>query len=395
MNARRTLAALLPAAALSAVVLLSLGASPARDGPVTSVVKRPVTIQLVEYGDVTAKEVQSVLAPITGEVIWVIREGTAIKPGDPVLRMNTADYESRLEEDRRAGVGLEGRLKTRQKVAEALALQRAGAVRKAEIDLEVAKQRLAEAGARPVLLARRKAELDLEAARLRADRARVNEKALETLASSGYSSEAKAKQARLARVRTEADLARALAIHREVLAGTPPETLRALRVGVRKAEMALTQAKFNAEADVAGAREEIAVAQMRLDVYEERLNRIRDDIESATAAAPIDGVVALVDVWKGGSDLSPVQVGENHRRGREMLKVADVSALRVKIYVNECDIVRVRKGQKARVRLVAHPGVIYPAEVADVAVFADDKNRQLGSLAMEKSGAAGVNVVRV
>ncbi len=395
MSAPRSLAGLLPAVALTVVALLCLGGSPAPEGPTTRVTRRAVTVSLVEYGDVEARNVQAVLAPITGEVVWVAEEGTPLKKGQPVLRMDVSDYEVRLEEDRRAGVGLEGKVETRRKVAVAVAAHRAGAVRRAEIDLEVTWSGLAEAEARPLPLDARKADLDLEAARLREKQAAANCKSLESLASKGYSSEAKAKSARLALVRARADLVRAEAVRREVMAGTPPETLRALKVAVSKTQMALDQAKFNADADVSAAREEIAVAQMRLDVYRKRLDRVRADIAAATATTPIDGVVALVDVWKGGSDLSPVQVGENHRRGREMLKMADVSALRVKLYVNECDIVRVRKGQKARVRLVAHPGVIYPAEVAEIAVFADDKNRQLGSLAMEKSGSAGVNAVRV
>jgi HlyD family secretion protein len=383
------------AAALTALLAVSCGSGGGEGPHCVKVERGPVEVRLVEFGEVEAREVRSVLAPISGEVIWVATEGTRLKPGEAVLKMNADDLRTRLEEDRRAGVGLEGQLVTAKKVAKATERHRRGAVRRAELNLEIAKQRLAEARSHPTADEKKMADLNLSSARMRVDLAKAEVKAMDALAAKGYTSKSKAKAARLSLIRAQAELARAEAAHREVLTGRPPETLRALTVGVKKAEMSLAMAKFDVEADKAAAAEEVAVAQTRYDVHRKRLARIQTDIDSAVASAPIDGVVALVDVWKGGSDMSPVQVGETHRRGREMLKIADISALRVKIHVNERDIVDVRVGQTARVRLVAHPGTVYPAKVAEVAVFADDKNRQLGSLAMEKSGMAGVNVVRV
>ncbi len=356
---------------------------------------RPIELKLVEYGEIQAREVRSVAAPISGEVIWICPEGSQLKRGEVVLRMNTDDLVSRLEEDKRAGVGLQGRLASRITVSKAIALNRKAAVRAAELDLEIAKQRLAEARSHPTSAEKQLAALDLRSARLRAERAVAEEKALRDLAGRGFSSEAKAKTAHLSLIRAKAELSRATAAHRETLAGRPPETIRANMVAVKKSEMSLAQARFNAEADVEAANQEISVARTRFEVYNKRLERIKADIAAADAKTPIDGVVALVDVWKGGSDMSPVQVGETHRRGRDMLKMADVSSLRIKVHINERDIVGLRVGQDARARLTANPGRVYRARVARIAAFADDKNRLLGHLAMEKSGLAGVNVVAV
>jgi multidrug resistance efflux pump len=386
-------APLLPAAVL---VIWACGRSSTSTGdrPFVTAERRRVAVQLVEFGEIEAREVRAVLAPITGEVTWVADEGTPRKKQQPVLKMSTEDLEKRLEEDRRAGLGLDGQLKTKETVARAIARHRRAAVRLAEIDLEIARQRLAEAKSHPTAQEQSRADLDLAAARLKADRARAEEDALKDLVKQGYASDARATTARLRKVQASAELIRAEAAHREITRGRRPETIRALEVAVKKAEMTLAQARFNAEADTEVADQEVSVARTRYEVHRKRLKRIEDDIASATAPAPIDGVVALVDVWKGGSDLSPVQVGETHRRGREIMKMADISALRIRVHINERDVVLIREGQEARVRLVAHPGVVFKARVAEIAVFADDKNRQLGSLALEKSGAAGVNVVR-
>ena len=390
---RQFLLGLLAAAVVLLTVLACALRGNADGGHTFTVTRRPVTVTLVEFGEVEALEVRAVVAPISGEITWVADEGTAVKVGDRILSMNTQDLESRLEEDSRAGVGLKGTLTTRQATATAIKKHREAAALKAELELNIARAKLTQARVRPTDEEKKLAELDLRAARLRAEQADAEDQSLETLSESGFVSEAKAKTAQLDLIRSRAEQVRAEAVHAEVLAGTAPEAIRSLEVSVKKAEMALAQAKFAAEADVAIAAEQVAVAQTRYDVHRAGLTRIEKDIAAADAPSPIDGVVALVDVWKGGSDMSPVGVGENHRRGRELMKIADISSLRVKVLVNERDIVAVRVGQPAEVRLVSQPGVVYPARVGKIAAYAEDKNLKLGSLAMEKSGTAGVNVV--
>lgn len=391
---------LAPAAALAAMGLALLAACDA-DSPESGgarylrLQKRDVEIKLLEYGAVVAREVRSVNAPVSGEVIWLAAEGTRLKRGQVVLKMDTEELVSRLEEERKAGMGLEEQLKTKQAVAKAIVLNRKAATRNAAIDLEITRQRLAEARSHPTPREKKMAALNLKAARLRAESAAAEVKAFEGLVEDGFSSMARARAARLELVRARAELARATAAHRETMAGVQPQTIRALEAAVKKSELSLAQAKFNAEADAVKASMDVTVARTRYDVHRKRLERVNSDIASAAAKTPIDGVVALIDVWKGGSDLSPVQVGETHRRGRELLKMADVSSLRLRVHVNERDIIGIRAGQAARARLVSDPSRVYGARVARIASFADDKNRQLGSLAMEKSGLAGVNVVEV
>jgi multidrug resistance efflux pump len=364
-------------------------------GRSATVVRHTVTVRLAEYGEVEAREVRSVLAPITSDVSWVAEEGALVKAGDPVLAMSTEDLESRLEADRKTGVGIEGEVAKLRASAEAIEKSRAAAERRAALDLELARQALAEARSHPTPEEKKLAELNLESSKLRVERATDDEKSLADLAGKGYVTESRAKAARLDLVRARADLVRTEAASRETLAGSAPEHLRALEVAVKKAEMALAQAKFVAAADVAVARESLASAGTRLKLYREKLALTEKDIAGAKVAAPSAGVVALIDVYKGNPVMSPVEVGEQHTQGRELMKIAAVGTPRVRVHVSEADIVRVAVGQPAQVRLRSAPGKIWVARVAEIALFAEDKNRKLGSLALEKSGEAGVNSVDV
>jgi multidrug resistance efflux pump len=397
VRARTVFGLLLGAAALAAALGVAAGAGrdPDRSGRFLTVKPHPMTVELVEFGEVESREVRSILAPISSEVTWVPDEGMVVKAGEPVLTMSTEALETALEEDRKAGVGLEGELATAKATAAAIEKNRTAVARRVRVELELAKTWLAEAKSHPTPEEKRLAELDLASARLRVARAAGEEQSLSALAGAGYVSDSRAKAARLEHVRAKADLVRAEAAAREILAGVAPQRLRALEVGVKKAEMVLAQALFAAESDTAMARESLAVIQTRWQIQSEKLKTTEKDIANAKVSSPVAGAVALVDVFKGGTTMSPVQVGESHPQGRELMKIADVSAPRVRLHVNEADIVRIAVGQPAEVRLRSEPNRALRARVAEIAVYAEDKNRKLGSLALEKSGEAGVNVVDV
>jgi multidrug resistance efflux pump len=396
---RRSWITLAASAGLAAGAVLTMAGAgpekPADAGRFLTVKRRTVTVRLVEFGEVESREVRSVISPIAGEVTWVPDEGALVKAGEPVLKINTETLEASLEEDRKANIGLEGELATQKAVTAATDKHRQAGVRRARIELDMARNALAEARSHPTPAERRLAELDLAAAKLRAERAGSDAESLKVLAERGYVSDARAKAARLDLVRAMADMVRTHAGARETLAGVAPERLRSLEVAVKKAEMNLALAEFSAVADVVVLRENVAVVQTRCQVQSDRLKNTEKDIANATVLAPVSGAVALVDVFKGGSTLSPVQVGESHPQGRELLKIADAGAPRVRVRVSEADIARLAVGQGAEVRLHASPGTPLKGRVGSVAVFAEDKNRKLGSLALEKSGEAGVNAVDV
>ena len=129
-------------------------------GRFLAVGRRTVAIQLVEFGEVESREVRSILAPISGEVTWVADEGALVKAGDPVLKINTESLEQTLEEDRKAGVGLEGNLATQKATATAVEKHRQAGVRKARLELELAKNALAEARSHPTPEEKKLAELE-------------------------------------------------------------------------------------------------------------------------------------------------------------------------------------------------------------------------------------------
>jgi multidrug resistance efflux pump len=102
-------------------------------------------------------------------------------------------------------------------------------------------------------------------------------------------------------------------------------------------------------------------------------------------------------VWKGGNKSnSPIQVGETRQWGWDLCKVCDVSRMRIRVNINETDVLRVKLGHRATVTLAAFPGRTFNCVVSELGVMAIDKNIALsgqGGPAVRSSGEAFVNVV--
>ncbi len=129
-------------------------------------------------------------------------------------------------------------------------------------------------------------------------------------------------------------------------------------------------------AEVDQARHEAALARARLKSVEVALETARDHLRYAEVEAPFDGTIIQRAIQPGEVVVPGVTATVE---GKALLVLADVSLLLVKIDLNQIDVARVQRGQKAEITLDALPGKTYTAVVTRVAPAA----------AVRASGAAG------
>ncbi len=103
------------------------------------------------------------------------------------------------------------------------------------------------------------------------------------------------------------------------------------------------QAQYNAAlAGIKGTRASVQSARAQL-------SRANKDVGRATLVAPMDGVVSLLAVKKGER-----VVGTAQQAGTEMLRVADLNVIEVRVDVGENDIPKVHLGDSALVEVDAY-----------------------------------------
>ncbi len=128
--------------------------------------------------------------------------------------------------------------------------------------------------------------------------------------------------------------------------------------------------------DVARTTSRVQEANLRsversLDQAAAQLDRSRDDLDKCRYTAPMDGVVSRLNVEEGEIAVT----GTMNNAGTVLLSIADLSRMEVEAEIDETDIVDVRLGQKAHIKVDAFPDTTYSGTVTEIANTAETRNR--------------------
>ncbi|MCW8131976.1 MAG: HlyD family efflux transporter periplasmic adaptor subunit [Planctomycetota bacterium] len=358
--------------------------------------RRAVKSTLRELGTVVARNETQVFSFFTGEVVWKIEEGKYVDAGTVIVRFNSQDAQDALEKmtkdlfDKEEAVRkTENDLEQTRKRYGLDIAQKEAALEKAQIDRELIL-------GSPTDKEKNGAALTLQTSKLKLDQAEKDFEAYDELHKLGFVTETVLKQKALNQATQRAEYAKAKILYDLTLAGSSRDTKRQADLAVGDAEKNLATSKFNREADLAIKNAELDLNKIELRNFKAQMEQKKRELDHAEVKAPVAGRVAFVDVYKGGgSASSPIQVGETRNRGQDLCKVVDTSVLRVRVWVNEADVMRLSAGQPAEVRLAAFPERVFKASVSEIALVAQDKNVAHSRLALLRSGEAFVNVVSV
>ncbi len=124
------------------------------------------------------------------------------------------------------------------------------------------------------------------------------------------------------------------------------------------ADAALKTAKANYNAAVQGIRGGSAAVQ----AAQANLNRAAKDLSRTMIIAPMDGVVSLLNVKKGEK-----VAGNSFNVGTEILRIADMDKIEVRVDVGENDIPKVKLGDSAIVDIDAYSDRKFKGIVTQIA----------------------------
>ncbi len=117
-----------------------------------------------------------------------------------------------------------------------------------------------------------------------------------------------------------------------------------------------------AENEYVGARTELAAAREEVSRIDAMLTGARDNLSKTTYRSPIDGKVVSLNIEEG----EIVVVGTMNNPGTQVLTVADLSRMLVKADVDETDVVDVKPGQAAIIKVDALPDTTFVGTVTEV-----------------------------
>src|SRR5438094_230046 len=197
-------------------------------------------------------------------------------------------------------------------------------------------------------------EADVRSAEASFDAAQTE---LEGMSASIRSAEAAVASAKAEITRSEADLARAKQNFSRAEQMTREGLIAKEQYDRAKADFDISLAQLNAakarlaqaEAQEAQALKQRDSTALRIAQQRAALTRARDQFSKTTIRSTLDGIITNLPVNEGEIAI----VGIQNQPGTTLMTIADMSIITAEVKVDETDIVNVRLGQEARIKVDA------------------------------------------
>ena len=134
--------------------------------------------------------------------------------------------------------------------------------------------------------------------------------------------------------------------------------LEASEANLRVLEANLSASKSN----IAGARESANAAEFGVQSSQATLNELRTSLRRTTIYAPMGGVVSLLNVEQGERVVGTIQMA-----GTELMRIANLNAMEVRVEVSENDVPSVKIGNTVEVEVDAYLNRTFTGTVTQIA----------------------------
>ena len=132
-----------------------------------------------------------------------------------------------------------------------------------------------------------------------------------------------------------------------------------------EANATLAQLKRTFELKRKAAQASIRILEIQRDRTRETMLHAQVNSAQMEIHSPIDGIVVFNTVWKQGN-MGEVQEGDQVRPGVPFMQVVDPAIMEVRVPVNQEDVLGLKIGEKALVRLEAYADMVFPAQLESV-----------------------------
>jgi HlyD family secretion protein len=136
-----------------------------------------------------------------------------------------------------------------------------------------------------------------------------------------------------------------------------------------------------------GAKATRASALAQVDEAEGILNQAKDSLSKTVVYAPMDGTVS-----SRSSEVGERVQAATEFAGTEIMRVADLSRMEVRVKVNENDVVNVKVGDPVKISIDAYPDRKFMGTVREIAASADNNGGSGSGTSSQSSGTASDEV---
>lgn len=392
MNVRSAVESFLPkirqrpvlagAAALAVLILLALliNVSGPDEGESNffEVRRGDFLISVVEGGTVEAVNEVVIRSDVEGtaRIIFIVPEGSYVKKSNLLVELDSSTSQDAVNQQQ---INVEKAQFALIQAEQQLEIQKStvdSEIAAAKLKVEFAQSDLDKYVKGEMLQTRRNAEIEitnvLETLKINEERLEWTEKLYEK----GYETKSNLDKDRLAVSQTKLKLEQSQKALWMLQTFDEPKKKRELEATLHEAQEDLERVRLQGERKLAQYEADVTTQKSTLDLSKKKLERDLKQLEATKIYAPQDGLV----VYAGGSSSrfsseSMIEEGAVVRNRQELIKLPDVSAMKLQVKIHESYINQVRVGQAAFVVLDAMPDQRFLGEVRKVAPIPDSGSR--------------------
>ncbi len=316
-----------------------------------------------------------------GKIVWIIDDGTVVKPGDLLVQFDKTPFEEMVRT-------LVSKLDTQQSVKEALVQaaaweesQAEREIRSLEFDLQVARMdaEQLEKGDGPLEMAQRKDELN-EAQR-RYDETSGYVKDLEKLLQQGLIDETELRKAREELQATSLKLEVVDQKFESYSKYVFPAKLRMAQAKKGRCKLALEEMMKASGFRIGQAKAKAEEARRLENHYRTELKKARRLLADTAIIAPESGLAVLVERHFEGKVRKP-RIGDVAWQGQPLMYLPDLSEMIIQSHVRELDLHKVHQDMPVEATFDAFPDLRLPGTI-----------RRIGIIAQKREGRRGMDKV--
>ena len=346
--------------------------------PTAHVREAPFTDTIVEVGEISASRMMLYAAPLSNgasKIVEIVPEGTAVSPGDLLIRFDTTSLELALQKEEAALQQSNSELLRAREELWLERLRAAAELDSAAEDVQAAKRTLASDRDGKGRLALEEATAALAEARREETRTRTAFGDIKPMLAEGFVTRAEVERAEQAWQRAQDNLRLAGLRLESLTQFETPAAVERSKAGLRAAEQSVGRTRQTAASRLAQHEAAAAITAGAVDAIRARLASIRDQLSRSVVRANGRGLVVYRDLFFGTDRRKP-QVGDEVFPNQPLIVLPDDSSLVVETRVREIDLHRIAASQRVSVVLDAYPSLRLPGAVSLVGALAqEDPNR--------------------
>lgn len=340
------------------------------------VARGDLVITVTDRGELESAQSVQVVCEVEGggRLVTIVAEGTKVRKGDKVARLDTDELSKRIIEQQVKHEQAEGKVNAAQSEFEVQKNKEESEIAKAELTLELADIDL-EAyehvdGEYRVEFEKRKSALELGKKELK--EAEDNLKFTQSLIKKGL---AQLEQQRVLELmvdgkassvkQQEADL-------KVLETFTRKRKVTELKAKAKDAELELERTKKSQAAATTKAGGEVDATRKTAELEKHALTRIEQQLDKCLIKAPEEGIVIYANTryWDESMRIRPG--GQVHFQ-QPIFTLPDLNNMQVKLKVHESVVKKVTKGQTATMQVDALPNQVLHGKVVSVASVAQSE----------------------